>query len=362
MNKFLLSYIPILFFHAISFAQISIGFHQVYTSFGERKKDFTEEEIKEIRSTTLVFFYRQTDEKVLPELEKTLKSAWTVTPLIIAPFSQAENYLNKPNYSYASISTLINVGKSWNTWYLLLEFWISKPEEKMPKKNFAWINLSTGSGSPINGSFGDYAYKMGSYYLKGDEMSDIVYKANYGSKLIKEKRRENTDKYFDFLYKEAVLLNWTIPDLKAYFTVINEHILNGTARTFCAEKNDVSEMQRLKKEILLIPSYAFLIPDKSVKDRISYTKTTDDEINKALSIYPYPYEIVDEKELTKEILDSSKTTYYLTHIINNAKTVAIINSKTGRIIYTKCRIIASNQCITEKDIILLKEAINGVEK
>jgi hypothetical protein len=389
MTKFLRCLALLFFLQTITYGQISIGFRKEYSFWGEKKYDFTAEELKAIKSTTLVFFYRAADEKLLPELEKALKSVWTATPLKVVPYSQAEKYLNESNYSYASISTLIHGNNSVSSskrpvWYLLLDFWINKPEEEIPRKSFACVYLSTGSGIPNVSGFGDNASKAGAYYTAGYyggfQMIDLSYKIKANKELIKEKKIPITNEYFNFLYTNSILLNWNIPDLKAYFSVVNDHVLSGTGRTFCQEESDVSELQKLQKDTLVIPEYALSVPYRTKRDLTSYKQATkkqtiivysrdldstiykqasEKQLSKVLSAYPYPYKILSQEELTKKIQDSSKPTYYLSHIVNNAKIIAIINSKTGKVIYTKCIIILSNQGLVQNNMTMLKKVISN---
>ncbi|MDJ1498398.1 hypothetical protein QNI19_36020 [Cytophagaceae bacterium DM2B3-1] len=379
MTKFLPYCILLFLLHSISYAQISIGFDRTFTISKEKIRDFTDEELKEIKSNTLVFFYRASDERTLPELEKALKSVWKITPLKLVPYSQADKYLNEPNYSYASISTFIHGDNSPTSskravWYMLLDFWLNKPQEKIPRKSFAWVYLSTGSGipamsiysPPISPSFGSYAIKAGGYYTDGffgkGAMIDLLYKIKANPLLIKEKKIPMTDDYYKDLYTNSIILTWNIPDLKAYFAVVNDHLQAGQVRTFIHEENDANELQNLKNSTLVIPEYAFLKVGKSSKEGIDYVQATEEDREKTLSGYPYRYKILNEEKLTEAIMDSSRTTYYLIHIVNNSKTVAIVNSKTGKIIYTKGRIVLSGEHLREKDMILLKEAIDGERK
>ncbi|MDJ1480884.1 hypothetical protein QNI16_10350 [Cytophagaceae bacterium YF14B1] len=388
MTKFLPYCILLFLLHVISYAQISIGFDKTYSFGREKIKDFTNEELGKIKSKTLVFFYRKSDESTLPELEKALTSVWTATPLKLVPFSEAESYLNQPNYFYVSITTFINGSNTPNSkkidrWYLLLDFWINEAQEKAPKKSFATIYLSTGSGIPatmiVNGtpsnptysrpftpSYGPYATKAGTYYpagyFGGDEIIDLTYKIKANKLLVKEKKIPATDQYYTYLYSDSPILNWNIPDLKAYFAVVNDYLVRGKGRTFVNEENDTNELQKLENNTLIIPDYAFLELIRPTKDTLEYVQVSENERNKTLSTYPYPYKILNEDQLTKAIIDSSKTTYYLMHIVNNSKLVAIVNSKTGKIIYTKARVITSGEHLREKDMILLKETIDGERK
>ncbi|MDJ1473713.1 hypothetical protein [Xanthocytophaga flava] len=379
MTKFLPYCILLFLLHSISYAQISIGFTRGRILGQEQKSDFTQEELKEIKSNTLVFFYRKQDESTLPELEKALKSVWTVSPLILVPFSKAESYLNQPNYAYVSMSTYIRKNNSPDNtrreeWYMVLDFWLNKPQEEIPRKSFAWAYLSTGSGIPAGSiigtfhspGFGSYAHKAGYYYPKGyfggTAMIDLTYKIKANPLLIKEKKIPITNQHYDDIYTNAVSLTWNIPDLRAYFAVVNDHLLRGSGRTFTQEDNDLYELPKLKNSTLVIPEYAFLKIGKPTKDGIDYVEVSEEEKEKTLSAYPYPYKIMNEEKLTEAIMDQSKTTYYLIHIINEFKTVAIVNSKTGKIIYTKPRVIISGEHLREKDMVLLKETIDGERK
>ncbi|MDJ1496065.1 hypothetical protein QNI19_24225 [Cytophagaceae bacterium DM2B3-1] len=376
MIKLLPYCILFLFLQSITYGQVSVGFQKSFFLGKEKKNNLTEEELKAIRSSTLIFFYKSADESILPQLEKALKSSWKVTPLKLVPFSQIEKYLNEPNYSYATLTTFIDGsstisgGQKMPVWYLFLDFWINKSEEKIPRKSFAWVCLSTGGtmpyapiyGFPLTASFGSYATKAGSYNVLGNEVIDLSYKIKANKELIKEKKIPATDNYFDYLYNHGSFHNWTLPDLKAYFSVVNNHVQNGTTRAFRQEDMDVSELSKLKKDTLFIPEYALLVPDKPKKDTMIYKQVSENEIKKILAAYPYPYQIVSEDILVKKIMDPAKSIYYLSHIVTSAKIVAIINSQSGKIIYTDFRFLMGNECIRTTDMTLLKEAIEKGHK
>ncbi|MDJ1480885.1 hypothetical protein QNI16_10355 [Cytophagaceae bacterium YF14B1] len=380
MLKFLPFYFLLFFFQSISHAQVSMGVNRQYVLGRERMTDFPIEDLTDIKSTTLVFFYRKADESILPELEKALTSVWKVTPLKLVPYSQADKYLNEPNYSYASISTLIN-GEFRNSaragmWELYLDFWINKPGKKRTKESFAWVYISTGSAIPAahikapvrTASYGPYVFKAGFYnhtdYYRGDYMCDLAYRIKGNEELITQKELPMTDKYFNYLYTYSTFHNWTIPDLKTYFSIVNEHLLTGASRTFCQKERDDDQLKKLKETTLMIPEYAFLTPDldNKRKDTLIYKRTSDAEIEKVLSAYPYTTKIVSTEELTKLIQDPSRTTYYISHVVNEYKTLTIINSRTRNIIYSNCRYVSKNEALREKDMILLKETIAGERK
>lgn len=349
MNRFLIglmgSFVLLLGMQETTFAQLSIGFGSFYSSFGEKKGTFEAEDLRLIKSTTLVFFYKPTDEPKLSQLEQALKSVWTATPLKLVPFSEAETYLNAPGYSYASITTLVKRGKFVVT-YFFLDFWISNSEKKNSKRSFAWIYLY----NDLNLTEG-----RNGFGFIGDDM-DIYSDYRHSSK--DERKKE----YLRYLYEKGNFFNWNIPDLRAYFSTVNDHVLRAEGRTFADETFDEIELQKLKTDTLFIPKYTLLAPNSRNRDGVSYEEIPKKEIDKIFSKYPYPYKVVDENNLTTRILDKSSNTYYLSCIQPTGKCVNIVNNKTAKIIYTDWRFVVGRQNLHEKDMYVIIETIKKSAK
>lgn len=314
---FLVVIVLSMMFGNLLIAQIGVG-PEEYTKLDPGK--FSQADLSELKSTKTVFLYRK-DDKV-EELEKAIKSVWTLTEISLIPYSD----IDKIDFSNTSIFSLggfntntwnISSGMNYDNTHIYLSLWMSAKEGKgkKAKKTFCRIELHP--------TFEDYTFVT----------------------------TEDDAKIFNYLYSKATLKNWKTGFLKAYLQNVNDYLEKESERWLFLNEAD-KELKELSKKTLFIPDYLFVKFDMFSGDESKRLNT-----DKILKSYPYKYKILKADDLSDKILESTEAFYYLVYVKSSTdKYLTIYNSQTGKIVYSSYHPVSYN--VKKSDFKTIAEAIN----
>lgn len=314
----LLLKISVLFVFAFtSYAQIGVGpIEMVKFKSGQ----FSEESLNKLKTSKTVFVYRPSDDK--EKLEKAIREVWKITDISLVPFSEMKNQ-DLTNISVFSIAGVNN--KYWNTsinlnydnTHIYLNLWMQGKNKKGKsiKESFCRIELHP--------TFVDY------WKVTGSSKNALSY-----------------------LYNEGQLKNWNVGFLKSYLKTVNDLIEKGEERWLYLTQNRNPKMKGLADKTLYIPDYAM----------VKFNKFTGDESKKLAEAkifksYPHKYEIISAEQLSKKILNSDESFYYLVYVKSSTdKYISVFDSLTGEMIYSAYD--AKSYNMKESDLKSIAKAIS----
>ncbi|MBS3913027.1 MAG: hypothetical protein KG003_00860 [Bacteroidetes bacterium] len=320
-NSFKSLAIP-LFFGALLFiaftpcySQINVGSLE-FPSF--KPGEFDKGDLAKFKETTTVFVYRDSDKADLNLWKKELGKVWDVTDLEFMSYSQYASAKIEGDHSYMTMGGIIKVSNNSTFTHIYLNLWMAI---KGKKKTFARIELS-----PEFKTYNEFYDKL-------------MWK--------KDEEKEAATKY---LYSEAKFFNWYLGYIRNAMHEVSSLLKAEKYRGLFIHK-EVKNLELLKKDTLFIPDYALIEYNK-------WNGKEDERIDivKVMKKYPYPYKVIEDDALKTRLLDSTKTTYYLSYIKSSAdKFVNIVEGKTGTFMY--CKYVAMSYYLKEKDIETLIKAM-----
>jgi len=263
--------------------------------------------IEKLKSSKTIFIYRDSDN--LEELEKAIKSVWTITDISFHPYSNIDalDFDNNSVFSIGGVDTSrwnMNSGVTLDNTHVYLSLWMPMINKKGEtyRKSISRIELHP--------TFVDYTHIT----------------------------RSSSDKALDYLYNKGNLKNWTIGFLKNYLKNVNDLLLNESEKWLYSNVNKKKEIKKLKKATLYIPDYTMIKFNKFSGDESKKHK-----VAKVFKSYPYKYEIINTEELSKKIIEDKEPFYYMVYIKSSTdKYVTIYNSVTGEIIYSRYKPLSYN--------------------
>lgn len=280
---------------------------------------FSKEDISKLKASKTVFVYRENDD--LEALQKAIKEVWTITEISFVPFSEMKkiDLKNSSIFSIAGVNTNVtrmSSGMNYDNTHIYLSLWMlgkSKKGKKV-KKSYCRIELHP--------TFRDYSMVTGPRNKDG----------------------------LNYLYEEGTLKNWTVGFLKNYLKNVNDLLLEQEERWLYKSGKD-NEVKKLKGKTLYIVDYAMVKFNKFTGDESKRLKE-----QKIFKSYPHKYQIIDREELSKKILESEKSFYYMVYVKSSTdKYIYVFNSKTGAIVYSKYKGASYN--LKDSDLKDLAKAI-----
>jgi hypothetical protein len=307
-----------------SYSQINVGpeLSNVQTSrFGHKMEEFNADDLKAMKFSTTYFIYRESDEKHLPELKKTLTDVWELTELKFISYDEYEAMPFMENASFFSISGLIysQNGASSSYLYLTLNMRINGVV-----KTFCRIDLHPHFPG----------YQMAMYANTDEKMAELFY----------------------YLYgPDAVIYNWNLQFLKNSFQFINEKLKNAEL-FWMFEDIKYEDLSMLKNKTLYIPDYNMIRFSSFSGDESVKFKEKD-----LLKKYPYPYKVIPMNEFQTLAAQSNEPIYYLSMVRSSMdKFIAIFEANSGEMAYYNYSKLAYG--LKENDFKELKKAIEFEEK
>lgn len=147
------------------------------------------------------------------------------------------------------------------------------------------------------------------------------------------------------------LLDYRLGYIKNYVQQLNTGIRDSKSYNIYDDYVNEKHIKNLKEKKLFIPQnmiYGFNAFTGKAREKSS-TELFED--------YTYDYEVIDENELSDNILNNEEPFYYLIYHQKNAhKMITIVEGTTGEIVYRKHTKLSYN--IKPKDIRMLIKKIN----
>lgn len=141
------------------------------------------------------------------------------------------------------------------------------------------------------------------------------------------------------------LLNWSPGIMKNYLQLISTQLQTGKKYSFSDEITDKKQLPLLASQTIYCTTevlnkmgfFAGVNKIRSEEDKV-------EEIKKLFEDYQYGYKIITISELEDKIIGDKEPFYYLLFINSSkaGKFLAVVNSGTGEIIYSRCKAMSLN--------------------
>ncbi|SHI32149.1 hypothetical protein [Aquimarina spongiae] len=155
---------------------------------------------------------------------------------------------------------------------------------------------------------------------------NIRYRQDFSSKM----RIGSLDKINEKYGEEPGFYNFDMGYIKNYFQELNRRLSNSENLVIEDGIEKKEELKKLKDQTLYAPKW-ILKKYNALAATWGKTRTEEDIFGK----YGHKYEVIDNEDLNKKILNGDDF-YYLMHTqFNQKKMVSVIHSTTGEIIYLK---------------------------
>lgn len=277
-----------------AFAQINVG-SKLKIVIDPGRLD--EEQILDLKQTTTLFVYRESDKDQLEAIKSALNEVWTISKLKFISYDEFKSGNWTGNYSYFTIGgyTKTETGQSivsiWTYIYLML--W--KYDDDGDREYFARIEL----------------YPTFATYKKAEET-------------------EESDEMVDYLYQESVFRNWFPGYLKNSVKFVNDKLQQGEEHWY-HQSGRFGDMKPLVKDTLYVPDYVLVKFNKFNGDE-SERHSQDELFEK----YDYTIAVIPAEKLSDMILHRKTDFYYLSYIKSSTtKYVNVFNGRTGEMLYAK---------------------------
>jgi len=294
-------------------AQINVGDKKMPNAFSGAG-DLEEEDLANFKKTTTLLVLPSKEKNRLEEYKKAIKQAWDFNTMEVITNDQVDKY-KSGNYSYITLSALIiqrkdgSVGgaggrtMATSTANYFLYCFYPKPNKKgkLKAKTMARVEL----------------------YLESEANSKTIYMSNSDDDV--EQAISSSD---------ALFYNLTPGFVKLYLGVVNKHFKTAKKRLLFSEENDDSDIKKVAKDTLFIPSY--VLNKNGIED--------GKKINEAelMEKYPYAYKYLPADALSARILSATKPTYVLSYIdVNGQKYFAIFEAKNNKLVFSDYQAMAA---------------------
>ena len=140
---------------------------------------------------------------------------------------------------------------------------------------------------------------------------------------------ESKDFGYDF-HAEGHIYHWNPGILKNYIQLLSARLKTGKKDDYENDITDQGQLKLLKTQTLYCPEDNLHKMGTFVKEG----KTVD--LKEVFEDYKFNYKSISDKDLGQKILEEKQPFYYLLFIRNNtSKVIAVINSTTGEVIYSR---------------------------
>lgn len=308
MIKYVIGIFLVLNF-AIGNAQIQVGSAEIMKPLGAPGK-IKDSEYEALKKTTTLFTLQFADYDQEAIFEAAIKRVWTVTPFKIISPSEIGQYAAKPGYSFFTfggymITTNHNgMANDYRYLHYTYDLWMPNPKKKNGDR---WL--------------------FGRYYVYTD------YNAYTKSRFYSNTNNKKFSSMLtEYMYNDALIYNWGPAYLIGYLKEINDCLIAEETRNVFDDVSYKQSLKSLAKDTLYVPDYVNI-----QFNMFSGAEKVDDEKDDELSeAYKFPIRFVTTAELSKLILDESRSIKYLVYTRSGSyKWVSVFESGTGKMLYTE---------------------------
>jgi hypothetical protein len=251
------------------------------------------EYLPELKKTTTIVFMPVQDTAKHQIYREIIEEHWQISKVLFRPYSQYTEYKYKPGYSYLLFGDdQINDGTSVSS-FVYFELWMwntSGGWEKRKKVQIARMELFPDPQTTFDPS--------------------LVYDYRYST--------------------EGHIFNWTPGFFKNYMQLMERYLERGKIHSAENALQDFKELEKLKKDTLYVPHYVL---EQHSADQKILPDLTEKEL---MGDYPYPYKIINSKQLSDMLIDSNNEIHYLMFVRSNSdKYISVIDGHDGEFIYQR---------------------------
>ncbi|MES2628620.1 MAG: hypothetical protein V4616_06590 [Bacteroidota bacterium] len=283
-----------------SYAQYSFSPEYDISKKGSDKFDGTE--IPKFKKTTTVFIYRPDQESQLKEFENILKENWTITPYLLAPYSEIGKYRFKLQYSLFDTRFFVKTTKNF----------------RKDGTVSTYVTTRIFYGLSMN------VMKKG----KQEELFLCRIMLNPNMEAYGYSQTRTAALFDDYLHTQAVFLNGGMGYLKNYISYMNKRLQQ--------EQPYMSLFETLENKELMMPlkTQVLYVPDNFAYKMSPFTgKEEPQSLEEVMRKYPGKWERVSNQKINEMILNGEDF-YYAIHIRNSGdKYMNVIHSKTGNPVF-----------------------------
>lgn len=291
-------------------------------------------EIEKLTNGITYIAMKDPDSEISKEYIEVFKNNWTISEYEFIKYSEIENYLSpdnsfltiggyEKNYLYAN--GVRAYGRDYTVTHIYLELWTCDDE---------FFNQN------IIKTF-DYEDKI--------QIARIELFTDFET-------LSDPDKIVQLDYDgNGHIRNWGPGILKNYIQILTSYIQNGNTRYILSNTTNKEQLVNLETEVLYVPDYVLIKFNMFNGD-----ETGRNSEKKLFKHYPFKYELISINELNNKIMTSDKPFYYLVYVKSSTtKYVSVINSKTGKLVYSEYTGVSYN--LQPKDLKALQERVLGVK-
>ena len=270
---------------------------------GIDSKDLSEEAIERLRNSQTVFFYREDDDLI--EMRKALEDVWTISDLLLVPYTEPGK-IDLKGKSFFVIEGLRTVTKQYTTvhnFYIYLHLYMDLTDKngKDFKQTFARLDL----------------------FPTDETMQGMA-------------TRDEAE-FFEYLYSNAGINNWSPGFLRNYFRNINDLLEKGAGKGLYKGTDDVPSIAQMANKTLYVPEYVL---DK--KSKIYGLGSDSHDPGKLMKNYPYPYKFKPASQISEGILQGDDFYYLVYTRSSSEKYFTVYHSRSGEIVYNKYKPMSYN--------------------
>lgn len=268
-------------------SQITVG-NMDFTT-GGRIGGLNEKDYESFKKSTTYFVIPPFDTDKKSQYEEILKKTWTVTPIKIVTFKEAEAINNSTDKSFIKLTGVkINdgLGVTYSFYYQISMFYENKKQELI-EKSIAKIEF--------NVKYSAYNHLVSNRY-------DLNALAKY-------------------MYSNNIYHNYDFGFIKNYLSSVNECLLNNKPKQYRMKEKDKAELSKVIGDTLFIPDYVCDHPDAKLENALSDAK--------------FKYKVITAKELNNKLLTCKNTFYYLNYTRSGYyKLMNIVSSTDGKFAFS----------------------------
>ncbi|MCY2687467.1 hypothetical protein [Salinimicrobium sp. TH3] len=283
--------------------------------------ELSEEAIDRLKNSQTVFFYRADDDLI--ELRKALEDVWTISDLILIPFSEAGS-IDLTGKSFFVIEGLRKVVKQYATVdnsYLFLHLYMSLPD------------------------------KNGKEFVQSFARLDLF----PSEEAMRAMATMSESEIFVYLYGDAEINNWTPGFLRNYFRNINDLLEKGEGKGLYKGIDDVPAIARMANKTLYIPEYAL-----EKRSKMFGLVAGSEDPEKLMKNYPYPHEFKTACQISDAII-AGEDFYYLVYTRSSSeKFFTVFHSTSGEIVFNAYKPMSYN--LKSKDLKDVAKAVKKMKK
>ena len=259
---------------------------------------FEPEDLARFKRTTTVFVYRKEQEKDTAQFRQLLRENWTVTPFLLVPYANFNQYSGQLQYSYFSLG--------------------------------GFVKYSSNSGTITR-----LYYVLGMNVMGKKEVEDVFLARillHPKPETVEKSERSSGEEMMKYLHADGQFYTGGMGFLKNFIAHTNRQLQKDQPYFFMYDVIINEQLANLKTGTLYIPDHvAGYFHSSSGK----LEQRTKEEMNDLLEKYHGKYELISAEALNQKILTSKEPFYYLLYTRSASdKFVTVVNSLTGQPVYS----------------------------